>query len=258
MNDPAIQLAPAPTEAGPGDSGPPEDRELRILLEVFEGPLDLLLHLIRTQEIDIYDIPIAQVTEQYLQYLELMKNLNVNVAGEFLVMAATLILIKSKMLLPPDPNSAQEEGFEDPRAELVEQLLEYEKFKQAAHLLYERETVELCIWPRGHEEFEEEENEMVDVSVFDLVQAFHKIVERYKDKVVMEVAHEQVTIEEKLTEIRALVSLKGEFYFSLFLQNRISRTHLVLTLFALLEMVRLQEVSLHQKGVFEDIRIVAC
>ena len=244
--------------ATPAESTSPDDQELRILLEVFEGPLDLLLHLIRTQEIDIYDIPIAQVTEQYLHYLEWMKNLNVNLAGEFLVMAATLILIKSKMLLPPDPNASEDEDFEDPRADLVEQLLEYEKFKQAAHLLYERETVELCIWPRGSQEFEEEENEMVDVSVFDLVQAFHQIVERFKDKVVMEVSHDQVTLEEKLTEIRALVALKREFYFSLFLQTRISRTHLVLTLFALLEMVRVQEVRLYQKEVFKDIRIVAC
>ena len=258
MNEPARQLPLPSPQAGPATALPPEDQPLRILLEVFEGPLDLLLHLIRTQEIDIYDIPIAQVTEQYLQYLELMENLNVNVAGEFLVMAATLILIKSKMLLPPDPNASEEEDIEDPRAELVEQLLEYEKFKQAAHLLYESEIVELCAWPRGHQEFEEEESEMVDVSVFDLVQAFHKIVERYKDKVVMELPHEHVTLEEKLAEIRALVSLKREFYFSLFLQHGISRTHLVLTLFALLEMVRVQEVRLHQKGVFEDIRIVAC
>ena len=236
-----------------------EKQAPQIQLEMFEGPLDLLLHLIRQQEIDIYDIPIATVTEQYLEFLDMMRDLNINLAGEFLVMAATLILIKSKMLLPPDPNEADPEGeFDDPRAELVVQLLEYEKFKNAAHLLYDRETVELCVWPRGEAEFEEDEKEMVDANLFDLVKAFHRIVERHKEQIVLEVEQDTVTLEQKLAELRALLSLEKEVFFSRFLQSRITKLQVVFTLFALLEMVREREVRLFQKGIFADIRIVAC
>ncbi|HSR69906.1 MAG TPA: segregation/condensation protein A [Acidobacteriota bacterium] len=242
----------------PVPPGRPEVQALNIRLEIFEGPLDLLLHLIRTQELDIYDIPIAQVTDQYLAFLDVMKDLNINIAGEFLVMAAQLILIKSRMLLPPDPSQAEDEEFIDPRAELVDQLLEYEKFKNAADLLYERETVELGVHGRGWEEFAEDEKEIVDVNVFDLVKAFHQIVERYKEQVVIEVEHEPATIEEKMTELRRLLSLKREIFFSMFFQSQISKFHIVLTFFALLELVRMEEVRLYQKGVFEDIRIKAC
>ncbi|HSR50390.1 MAG TPA: segregation/condensation protein A [Acidobacteriota bacterium] len=248
---PMVFPAPVRTEQ-------PDVQGLNIRLEIFEGPLDLLLHLIRTQELDIYDIPIAQVTDQYLGFLEVMKDLNINIAGEFLVMAAQLILIKSRMLLPPDPSEEDDEDFIDPRAELVDRLLEYEKFKNAADLLYERETVELGVHARGWEEFADDEKEIVDVNVFDLVRAFHGIVERYKEKVVIEVDHEPATIEEKMEELRRLVALKREFYFSMFFESRISKFHIVLTFFALLELVRMEEVRLYQKGVFEDIRIKAC
>lgn len=232
---------------------------LRVHLEVFEGPLDLLLHLIRRQEVEIYDIPIAMVTDQYLQYLDMMKELNINVAAEFLVMAATLIHIKSKMLLPPDPAQTEEDEAEsDPRSELVTQLLEYEKFKNAAGLLYERETIELSVWTRGMNEFAEEENEVVDVSVFDLVAAFHKIVERYRERIVLSVERDTVTLEQKLGELRRLLSVRRELLFSSFLEQNLSKNHLVMTLLALLEMVRLCEVRLFQKGLFEDIRIKAC
>lgn len=254
-------MEPSSSESRATAAAAPElsEEPLRIHLEVFEGPMDLLLHLIRTQEIDVYDIPIAQVTDQYLRYLQWMTDLNINVAGEFLVMAATLILIKSRMLLPPDPNQSDgDEPSEDPRAQLVEQLLEYERFKTAAHLLYERETVELCVWPRGSDEFEDEEKEMVDVTVFELVQSFHRILERYKDQVVMDVRHESVTLEEKLEEVRRLLSVEREILFSIFLKAKCAKSHLVMLFFALLEMVRLEEVRLYQKGVFEDIRIVAC
>src|SRR5690606_14959211 len=153
--------------------------DYQVELEIFEGPLDLLLHLIKEQELDIYDIPIAQITDQYLRYLQMMKDLNINIAGEFLVMAATLIFIKSRMLLPVEVVEEGEEG-EDPRQDLVSQLLEHEKFKKAASLLHDRQVVALSIWPRGDEEFEEEEKEAVSVNVFDLIRAFHRIVERYQ------------------------------------------------------------------------------
>ena len=231
--------------------------DYKVQLDIFEGPLDLLLHLIRTQEIDIYDIPIAQITDQYLHYVQIMRDLNISVAGEFLYMAATLIYIKSRMLLPPDPTVEGEE-FEDPRQELVQQLLEHEKFKNAAQLLYERETVELSVWARGENEFASEEQEMVSANVFDLLKTFHSIMERYKDQIVMEVQREGVTLEEKIDEIRRLLLAQREFLFSTFLERRLTRVHLVVTFLALLELVKRQELRLLQKGMFEDIRIVAC
>jgi len=229
-----------------------------VQLEVFEGPLDLLLHLIRQQEIDIYQIPIAQITDQYLHYLEEMKDLNINIAGDFLVMAATLIHIKSGMLLPAEPGSQMAEEVEQSRSELVERLLEHEKFKQAAQMLYERETVELCVWPPEDSEFEDEEKELISANVFDLVSAFHRMVERYKDQIVMEIENEAVSFEEKLNEIRRLLKVQREFFFSLFFQKKISRLHLAVTFFALLELTRLKEVRLVQKGLFKDICIRAC
>ena len=229
-----------------------------VQLEAFEGPLDLLLHLIRQQEIDIYEIPIAQITDQYLKYLEMMKDLSITVAGDFLVMAATLIHIKSGMLLPAEPGSQMAEEVEQSRNELVERLLEHEKFKEAAQMLYERETVELSVWPPEDGEFEDEEKELISANVFDLVSAFNRMVERYKDQIVLEIKNEGVSLEQTLGAIRRLLRVKGEFLFSIFFQEKISRLHLAVTFFALLELTRLQEIQLVQKDPFEDIRILAC
>ncbi len=164
----------------------PEGEGYTVQLDSFEGPLDLLLHLIRQQEIDIYLIPIAQITDQYLHYLDMMKDLNITIAGDFLVIAATLIHIKSGMLLPAPPGSELNEEVERSRKELVEQLLEHEKFKQAAQMLFERETVELSVWPPDEDEFQAEEKELISAYVFYLVIAFHLMVDRYKDKIVLE------------------------------------------------------------------------
>ncbi len=228
-----------------------------IQLEIFEGPLDLLLHLIRKQEVDIYDIPIAKITDQYLRYVQVMKDLNITVAGEFVAMAATLIHIKSQLLLPSDPNMVEEEE-DDPRQQLVQQLLEYERFQKAAHMLYELETVELSVWSRGESEFEEEEQEAVSATLYDMIHAFHEVVERFKEQIVLEVEHDPVTVEEKIAEIRRLLKVQQEVLFSFFFRHKISRLHLAVTLVALLELARLQEVRLSQKGVFKDIRILAC
>lgn len=232
--------------------------DYRVQLEVFEGPLDLLLHLIRTQELDIYDIPISKITEQYLKYLQMMKDLNVTLAGEFIAMAATLIHIKSKLLLPPDPVAEGEEEEADPRMELVERLLEYERFKKAAGMFHDRQILAESIWERGELEFDQEEKEAVSVSLFDLVKAFHTIVERYKAQIVLQVKHEDVSLEQKLDELRRLISVQREILFSNFLKEKISRLHLVVTFFALLEMARLSEIRLFQESLFADIRIVAC
>ena len=232
--------------------------DYQVQLEVFEGPLDLLLHLIRTQEIDIYDIPIARITDQYLRYLQMMKELNVTIAGDFLVMAATLIYIKSRMLLPSDPDAQMEEEVEDPRQELVNQLVEHEKFQRAAQMLYEKETLELSVWPAGSPEFEGDEKEIVSVSLFDLTTAFHEIVKRYKKQIIWEIEREAVTLEEKLAEIRRLLKVQSQFLLSFLLQRQLSRLHLVVTFLALLELAKLREVRLFQKGRYQDIRVVAC
>jgi len=239
-------------------STPIESPDYRVRLELFEGPLDLLLHLIRTQEIDIYDIPIARITEQYLEYLRIMQELDIGVAGEFVLMAATLIQIKSQMLLPQVVSDDPESGIEDPRLELVERLLEHERFKKAAGMLYDRQVIEDSVWTRGENEFEVEEKEAVSVSLFDLVKAFHRILERHKDQIVLQIEHEDVSLEDKVAELRALLAKRREILFSSFFQRPISRLHLVVTFFALLELARLQEVRLRQDGVFEDIRIIAC
>jgi segregation and condensation protein A len=229
----------------------------KVTLETFDGPLDLLLHLIKQQEIDVYDIPIAQITDQYLRYLQVMRELNITLAGDFLVMAATLIFIKSRMLLPVDP-AVQPEDQDDPRRDLVQQLLEHERFKNAAQQLYERETVELSVWTRGENEFETEEQEAVVVTTYDLIRAFHSMLERYKEQIVMELPHESVSLEVKLAEVRRLIKVMPEFFFSLFLQNPVSRLNLMVTFIALLELVKLKEIRLYQAGLFEDIRIAAC
>jgi len=232
--------------------------DYRVQLEIFEGPLDLLLYLIKQQEIDIYDIPISEITDQYLQYVQMMRDLNITVAGEYLLMAANLIYIKSKMLLPQDLNSEGDEEIQDPRRELVDRLLEHERFKIAADLLHDRQVVEDSVWPRGEDEFEQEEQETVAASVFDLVKSFHQIVERFKENIVVKIEHESVTVESKIEELRRLLAVTREIMFSSFLESPISRLHLVVTLVALLEMARLSEIRLQQAGVFHDIRIVAC
>lgn len=230
---------------------------LQVKLEIFEGPLDLLLHLTKKEEIDIYDIPIARITEQYLEYLQMMEDLNINVAGEWLVMASTLILIKSKMLLPPDPDfSTSPVADEDPRVPLVQQLLEHQKFKHAAQMLYERETIELSSWENPKTEFSEEEEELVSATVFDLIKAFHAVVQRFQDRLVMEVEHDTVTLEQKLVELRAMLALQPTVYFSTFFDRHISRLHLIVTFLALLEMVRLREIHVFQDKMFGDIKIV--
>jgi segregation and condensation protein A len=229
---------------------------LKVRLEVFEGPLDLLLHLIKKEEIDIYDIPIARITEQYLEYLQMMEELNINVAGEWLVMASTLILIKSRMLLPPDPEAAQTLPEDDPRMPLVQQLLEHEKFKNAAQMLYQRETIEQSSWENPKSEFAEEEEELIAVTLFDLVKSFHAIVQRFQDRIVMEVRHDEVTLEEKLVELRALIALQPVIYFSTFLEKPVTRLHLIVTFLAMLEMIRLREIRVYQDAAHADIKIV--
>jgi segregation and condensation protein A len=239
----------------PGSS--PEEPGMTIRLEGFEGPLDLLLHLIKREELDIWNIPISHITEQYLSYLQLMQDLNINVAGEWLVMAATLIYIKSRMLLPPDPaqQAGEPDAADDPRKELVYQLLEHQKFKNAAQMLYTREEVENAVWNSPPKDVLEDEREVVAVTLFDLLKAFHEVVKRFEAQASMELDQEEVTIDQKLAEVRKVLLVHDSLLFSSFFVRAKSKRHLIVTFLALLELVRLHEVWLYQEKAFEEIHI---
>jgi segregation and condensation protein A len=235
---------------------PTENAGITIRLEAFEGPLDLLLHLIKKEEVDIWNIPIARITEQYLEYIQLLKDLNINLAGEWLMMAATLIYIKSRMLVPQEPKSEDPAGdADDPRQELVYQLLEHQKFKNAAEMLYTREEIENSVWNRPPEEILEDGSEVVAVSLFDLLRAFHEVVLRFEAQRTMEVAQEEVSVEQKIVDIRKRFLVHDKLLFSSFFAEARSKKHLIALFLALLELVRLKEIWLYQKKAFEEIHI---
>ena len=174
--------------------------DLKIIMGEFEGPLDLLLHLIRQEQVSIYDIPVARITDEYLRYLQQMPNLHMAVAGDFLVMAATLIELKTRMLLPPDPFAAAEEEA-DPRNELVDQLLEYQKYKAAAQMLWSRATVERAVFKRAELETDKNNPEVV-VGVFDLLKVFQDILARHKDEVLLEIEREEISMVEMIERLK--------------------------------------------------------
>jgi segregation and condensation protein A len=225
----------------------------RVKLEIFEGPLDLLLYLIRKDEIDIYDIPIAHITEQYLAYLELMQELDIAVAGDFLVMASTLIYIKSKMLLPPDPKVEGEEDLsEDPRAELIERLLEYQKFKSASQMLYSRGEIESACYTRGPLETDSS-NPEVSATVLDLLRVFREVLKRAEAQIEMEIARDEVTIAEKLAQIHALLDQYEQINVREIFEMSRSKRELIITFLALLELVKEWRIYLIQRELFGDI-----
>jgi segregation and condensation protein A len=243
-------------QSGPDPNPESNDPGLTIRLEAFEGPLDLLLHLIKKEEIDIWNIPIARVTEQYLSYLHFMQDLNINLAGEWLVLAATLIYIKSRMLLPPDPATVQqEEAREDPRSELVYQLLEHQKFKNAAQMLHSREEVENAVWNKPPEEVLGDEEEVIAVTLFDLVKAFREVLQRFESQRAMELSQEEVTIEQALADFRQTLLVHEKMTFSTFFAQARSRRYLIALFLALLELVRLREVWVFQRKAFDEIHI---
>lgn len=225
----------------------------RVKLQNFEGPLDLLLYLIKKDEIDIYDIPVAHITEQYLNYLALMKELDIAVAGDFLVLASTLIYIKSKMLLPPDPTLAgQEDLNEDPRAELVERLLEYQKFKAAANMLYTRGEIEGACYTRGLLDTDKH-NPEVAATMFDLLRVFREILKRAESQAEMEIQRDEVTMAEKVAQIRAALESGEEINVrDIFMLSR-SKRELIVTFLAFLEMVKYAEIHLVQRDLFGEI-----
>lgn len=229
--------------------------DLKISLPLYEGPLDLLLDMIRKQKLDIYDIPIARVTEQYLAYLHLMQEMNVDIASDFLLIAAQLIYIKSRMLLPPDPDALGEE-VEDPRAELVRRLLEYEKFKNAAQMLYQREMIENAVWtnPGGMPMEEAELEPELTVGLYDLLLAFRDVVKRAELRPVLEVDREEFSVEQMMAFLwENIAKARGSVSLTQILPEISSRRRLITAFLALLELTRLRAIYLMQEKPFGEI-----
>jgi segregation and condensation protein A len=229
-----------------------------VKLERFEGPLDLLLHLIKRDEIDIYDIPISHITQQYLGYLELMRSFDLEVAGEFLVMAATLMRIKAKMLLP-QPSLNQEEDEGDPREELVQRLIEYRQFKEAAGTLKVREDERRMLFERGLVPGEDEAGPLplAPASLFDLLDALNRVLARAPEAQVYEVHTEAYDVDDKVALILRLVAEDGGVRFSSLLMRCRARAEMIVTFIALLELVKLGQVTIVQAEMFGDVSILA-
>ena len=231
---------------------------MTIKLERFEGPLDLLLHLIKRDEIDIYDIPIAHITDQYLQYLELMRQLDLEVAGEFLVMAATLMRIKAKLLLPL-PAVGEEDLPGDPREELVQRLVEYRQFKEAASTLRLREDERRMLFERGLLPGEDEAGPLplARVSLFDLVGALNRVLARVPEPTIYAVQVESFAVEDKIELLAAALGTRGRLSFEELLTGCRSRAEMIVTFIALLELIKLGVALVVQHESFGDITIVA-
>jgi len=227
--------------------------ELRIKIGEFAGPLDLLLFLIRQEQANIFDIPIARITDEYLRFIRMMKTLDIAVAADFLVMASTLIEIKSKMLLPRDPNAeTSEEEIDDPRQELVDRLLEYEKYKSAAQMLYEKTTLEQAVFARGKIE-SDDENAEVSATVFDLLTVFQKIVARRADEIKLEIEREEISLADMIKDLRRRIFETGEVSLIAFFEEMHTKRELVTAFIAALEIVRTEAVKLIQKQTFGDV-----
>jgi segregation and condensation protein A len=233
-----------------------------VKLDIFEGPLDLLLFLIKKNEIDIYDIPIALITEQYLNHIEMMRSLNLDVAGDYLLLASTLIHIKSKMLLPAEENAHEDSEEEsDPRAELVKQLLDYQVFKEAAAQLGQRPLLERDIFKRGYPvesyDSEKEEHDVeMEISVFELVEAFYRIVAAIGKTEFMEIDVEKMSLNDRINEIMARLSEKKKLSFEELLGDCSNKRMILYTFLAILELMRLRMIKVYQASPLGVIRIV--
>jgi segregation and condensation protein A len=220
-----------------------------VKVDVFEGPLDLLLHLIKQNQLDIYDIPIALITEQYLEYIKIMKALDLTIAGEFLVMAATLMYIKSRMLLPAPIEEEEEEG-EDPRAELVQRLVEYKRFKEAALQLSQQALLERDVFIRPAHEIEIEDGE-IEADLFHLLDALRELLMRQEVEDFHEVTLERVTLRERMRELyERLQGVREAVPFSALFTPFVSRVELIVTFLALLELIKSGMLRAYQREVF--------
>jgi segregation and condensation protein A len=245
------------------DDGSIEPR-YHVRLPVFDGPMDLLLHLIRKNEVDIYDIPIAEITRQYLETLDLMEELNIDLASEFLVMAATLIHIKSKMLLPPPhEDGTTDETGEDPRNELVARLLEFQRYKEAAQQLHQQEEVRAAIWIRPEEAMQHKTNghaetpgeALVEVDLFELISAFREVLERVRRRVDLVYEREVISIEEMIDRLKKRLSPGSQSFFVDLFEEAYDRATVIVTFLAILELTRLREIRIFQQNLFGPIHV---
>jgi segregation and condensation protein A len=228
----------------------------RVKLDVFEGPLDLLLHLVKKDEVDLTDIPIAKITDQYMGYLELFQQLDLDVAGEYLVMAATLLHLKSRTLLPGDETPEEEEG-DDPRAELVRQLLEYQRFKEAAEMLNRRDLLDRDVFGRdpAREENESDQDVVYDVSLGDLLDALQDVLKRAAPEVVHEVVLEQISLRERICFILDVLRERQTMMFTDLFPIGSTRLQILTTFLGLLELVRTRMVHILQEQQFGPITL---
>ncbi len=228
-----------------------------IKLEVFQGPLDLLLYLIKKNEIDIYDIPIALITRQYLEHLDKLRSLNLDLAGEYLLLAATLIHIKSKMLLPAEEEPETEEE-DDPRQELVEQLLAYQTYKEAYLKIAQLPVLDKDVFKRGNfpqEEPGRKEEEKIEANLFDLIEAFQRILSSWDQAEIMEIDREKINLAEKMNEILSSLEVKDGLSLEELLEGAKTRRRLVYTFLALLELMKQRIIKAYQNVSFGPIRV---
>jgi segregation and condensation protein A len=234
--------------------------EYKVKLEVFEGPLDLLLYLIRKSEVDIYDIPIEKITKQYVEYLNLMRMLDLEIAGEFLVMAATLMMIKSRTLLPvEDRPMMEDEVEEDPRWELIRSLVEYKKFKDVAVHLQKREIQQENIFARRPVELDaiNDSLELGELSIFDLINAFNETLKRAAAREdLREIFEEKWTVADKIQWILGLMQEHATVLFSKLFESAVTRTEIVVTFLALLELIKMRQLRVRQGEHFGEIEII--
>jgi len=237
------------------------DEVLRLHLDEFEGPFEVLLYLIKSQEIDVFDIPIVKITEQYLRFIELLHKENLDVAGDFLVMAATLIQIKSKMLLPAEIDTDEEEiEEEDPRLELVEKLLEYRRYRDVAQRLQRLEAERADWFSRDVApkiEAEPDAAEYIEVSLYDLIQAFRGVLRFLGDGLAHTVVAEEFSVDEKIVVIEERLAERNSVSWIELFKECTSRIELVCCLLAILELCRMGRVRAHQHHTFDDIRLFA-
>jgi segregation and condensation protein A len=235
-------------------------QEYKVKLEIFEGPLDLLLYLVKREEVDIYEISIERIAHQYLEFMEAFKMLDLEVAGEFLVMASNLLYLKSRSLLPADQQPPEEETEEDdPRWELIRQLVEYKKFKEAAAQLGEREALQSSVFARMAETAEPPpERPLGEVSIFDLINAFNNVLKRLapKSEDLREIFEENFTVSDKIDLIMRLTASGVPLKFSELFSGAASRAEIVVTFLALLELVRLKQLRCAQEAPFAEIELV--
>lgn len=229
--------------------------EINLTLGEFAGPLDLLLYLIRRERANIFDIPVSRITDEYLRYIKLMEKLDIAVAGEFLVMAATLIEIKSKMLLPQEPGEEGEEEAEDPRQELIDRLLEHQKYKNAAEMLWSKATVEQAVFTRGAIE-SDEKNLEISATVFDLFEKFQQIMERRRDEIEMDIHREEMSLSEMIRNMKDRLLQNKKLNLLELFRTLETKQELVLAFIASLEIVRTESVRMVQESTFGDILLV--